>query len=96
MSDLATLDALPTEELRDRAFASARKRGDVGFFWNLIERLPSARETTANDESLGTVGSSIEELVGLWRQLTGHEYGEQEPIIRAAFIDYLLKHDDAR
>ncbi|GAA3386711.1 hypothetical protein [Cryptosporangium minutisporangium] len=94
MSDLATLDALSTEELRGRAFASARKRGDIGFFWNLIERLPSARETESNDESLGSVGTSIEEAVGLWRQLTGHEYGEQEPIIRAAFIDYLLKHSE--
>ncbi|SHN01200.1 hypothetical protein [Cryptosporangium aurantiacum] len=92
MSDLATLDALSTEELRDRAFSSARKRGDIGFFWNLIERLPSARDTESNDESLGSVGSSIEEVVGLWRELTGHEYGEQEPLIRAAFIDYLLKH----
>ena len=93
-TDLATLDALSTEELRDRAFTRARKHGDIGFFWNLIERLPSARETESNDESLGSVGTSIEEAVGLWRQLTGHEYGEQEPIIRAAFIDYLLKHSE--
>jgi len=92
MSDLATLDTLTTEELRDRAFSRARKHGDVGFFWDLIQRLPSARETESNDESLGTLGSSIEEAIGIWRELTGHEYGEQEPLIRAAFIDYLLKH----
>ncbi|WP_170324012.1 hypothetical protein [Cryptosporangium phraense] len=92
MSDLATLDALSTEELRDRAFSRARKHGDIGFFWNLIERLPASRETESNDESLGTVGSSIEEVIGLWRELTGHDYGDQEPLFRAAFIDYLLKH----
>jgi len=28
----------------------------------------------------------------LWRELTGHGYGDQEPLVRAAFIDYLQKH----
>ena len=92
MSDLATLDALTTEELRDRAFSRARKHGDVGFFWDLIKHLPSARDADSNDESLGSVGSTIEEAIGLWRELTGHEYGDREPLIRAAFIDYLLEH----
>lgn len=94
MSDLATLDALSTEQLRERAFSRARHRGDVGFFWGLIERLPASAETNSNDESLGTVGSSIEELVGAWRELTGHDYGDREPVVRAAFIDYLLKHEE--
>jgi hypothetical protein len=94
MSDLATLDALTTEELRERAFTRARHRGDINFFWQLIERLPASRETESNDESLGTLGSTIEEAVGIWRELTGHEYGDREPIIRAAFIDYLLHHSD--
>ena len=94
MSDLATLDVLSTEELRERAFSRARKHGDIGFFWDLIQRLPSARETESNDESLGTVGTTIEEAVGLWRELTGHSYGDSEPLIRAAFIDYLLRHPE--
>ena len=94
MSDLATLDVLSTEELRDRAFSRARKHGDIGFFWDLIQRLPSARDSESNDESLGTVGNTIEEAVGLWRELTGHSYGDSEPLIRAAFIDYVLKHPE--
>ena len=36
--------------------------------------------------------SSIEEAVALWRELTGHGYGDQEPLLRAAFIDYLQTH----
>lgn len=94
MSDLATLDALTTEELRKRAFTRARHRGDISFFWQLIEHLPSARETESNDESLGSVGSTIEEAIGLWRELAGHGYGDREPVIRAAFIDYLLHHSE--
>jgi hypothetical protein len=87
----ATLDALSTETLRDRAFTRARHHGDVKFFWNLIEHLPSAGDTNTIDGSTGSIGTSIEEMIGLWRQLTGHEYGEQEPVVRAAFIDYLSR-----
>jgi hypothetical protein len=34
--------------------------------------------------------------VGLWREWTGHEYGEQEPLIRAALLDYVLVHEGER
>jgi hypothetical protein len=83
------LDALPTEELRERAFDIAQKRRDVSFFWRLFEHLP-----TPGDGSDGALGlqSSVEDAVALWRESTGHGYGDQEPLIRAAFIDYLLKH----
>ena len=71
----AELDALPTEELRERAFHRARERRDVGFFWSVLKHLPDA-----------------DEAVALWRELEGHGYGENEPLLRAAFIDYLQKH----
>jgi hypothetical protein len=88
---LATLEALSTEELRDRAFSRARRHGDAKFFWNLIEHLPSSEDTNTIDGSTGSIGTSIEEAIGIWRELTGHEYGEQEPVVRAAFIDYLQR-----
>lgn len=92
-SRLAELDALPTEELRERAFALARRRLDVGFFWDVIKHLPRADETEQLDASLGAVGASIDDAVALWREFTGHSgYGESEPLLRAAFIDYLIKH----
>jgi hypothetical protein len=83
------LDALSTEELQDRAFARARERGDVRFFWQLFERLPVPEDGT--DGSLG-LQSTADDAVALWKESTGHEYGDREPLIRAAFIDYLLKH----
>ncbi|HEX5541101.1 MAG TPA: hypothetical protein VFX60_05995 [Micromonospora sp.] len=85
------LDALPTEELRERAFTVAQDRRDVGFFWSVLRHLPNADEAAALDGAPNSVGPTIDEAVALWRQLTGHGYGEFEPLLRAAFLDYLLK-----
>lgn len=92
----AELDALSTEELRERAFALARHRRDVDFFWSVLKHLPDADEATVLDGAPNTVGPTIDEAVALWREFTGHgKYdAESEPLLRAAFIDYLLKHRD--
>ncbi len=86
------LDALSTEELRGRAFARARERRDAGFFWSVLRHLPNADEAAALDGSPNSVGPTIDEAVALWREFTGHGYEESAPLLRAAFIDYLLKH----
>jgi hypothetical protein len=91
-ASFAELDALPTEELRERAFAKAREKRDIGFFWAVVKHLPDSDEAATLDGAPNTVGPTIEEAVALWRELTGHGYGEQEPLLRAAFIDYLQKH----
>jgi hypothetical protein len=88
----AELDGLSTEELRERAFAAARAHRDVGFFWSVLRHLPDADEAAALDGAPNTVGPTVDEAVALWRQLTGHGYGESEPLLRAAFIDYLQRH----
>jgi hypothetical protein len=86
---LAELDMLSTEELRKRAFALARERRDLGFFWSVLRHLPHADDAEELDASLGAVGASIDDAVALWREFTGHGYGDSEPLLRAAFIDYL-------
>ena len=83
------LDALSTEELRERAFELARDRRDVSFFWTLFEHLPTTAD--GSDGALG-LQTTVDDAVTLWKESTGHGYGEQEPMIRAVFIDYLLKH----
>ncbi|GAB3796666.1 hypothetical protein [Micromonospora zhanjiangensis] len=88
----AELDALSTEELRERAFEVARHRRDVGFFWSIVRHLPNADEAEALDGSPNSVGPTVDEAVALWRELTGHGYEESAPLLRAAFIDYLMKH----
>ncbi len=91
-ASFAELDALPTEELRERAFAKAREHRDLRFFWSIVKHLPDSDEAAALDGAPNSVGPTIDEAVALWRELTGHGYGEQEPLLRAAFIDYLQKH----
>jgi hypothetical protein len=90
--DFAALDALTTEELRERAFALATQRHDIRFFWSVLRHLPHADDAENLDGSLGAYGASIDDAVALWREFTGHGYGESEPLLRAAFIDYLTKH----
>jgi len=91
-STFADLDALSTEELRERAFTRARERRDVGFFWSVFKHLPDSDEASALDGAPNSVGPTVDEFVALWRELTGHGYAEKEPLLRAAFIDYLQKH----
>jgi hypothetical protein len=91
-ASFAELDALSTEELRERAFALARERKDVSFFWSVLRHLPHADDTEGLDASMGAYGASVDDAVALWRELEGEELGETEPLLRAAFIDYLLKH----
>jgi hypothetical protein len=73
------------------AFARALRHADVGFFWDVLRHLPHADDAESLDGSLGSVGASIDDAVALWRELSGHGYGDAEPLLRAAFIDYLRK-----
>ncbi|NLU80264.1 hypothetical protein HCA58_18140 [Micromonospora sp. HNM0581] len=86
------LDVLSTEELRERAFTVARERRDVRFFWSVLRHLPNADEAAALDGAPNSVGPTVDEAVALWREMTGHGYEESAPLLRAAFIDYLMKH----
>jgi hypothetical protein len=85
------LDALSSEELRERAFSRARERRDAGFFWSVLRHLPNADEAAVLDGSPNSVGPTVDEAVALFREFTGHGYEESEPLLRAAFIDYLMK-----
>jgi hypothetical protein len=92
-NDLDELDALSTEELRERAFALAHQRHDRHFFVDLVRHLPHAQESNVLDDSSGSIGEVVDELVGVWREFIGHEsYGDTEPLMRARFIDYLTHH----
>lgn len=91
---LAEYDALGTDELRDRAFDLAKRRHDVRFFWGLFRHLPHSDDAEALDGSTGSYGASVDDAVALWKEWTGHDYGDHEPLVRAAFIDYLVEHDE--
>ena len=65
MDSHADLDALTTEQLRQQAFERARAEHDLGFFWDLVKHLRSARNLAAEDGSSGGLTGSIAEVVEL-------------------------------
>lgn len=83
------LDALTTDELRERAFASAERKRDVGFFWDLIKHLRASGEFGSDDGSAGGLGESIHGLIDLINELLGRHDDSIEPLLRARYIDYL-------
>jgi len=90
-TSFAELDALSTDELRSRAFALAESRHDLRFFLSLLSHLPHSDDVASEDGSTGSFGATIADAVALFREFTGHGYGEREPLLRAAFIDYLQR-----
>jgi hypothetical protein len=84
------LHALTTEELRQRAFEKAEQSKDIGFFWDLVKHMRGASAIASEDGSSGGITGSLTELVHLVRELTGKEpLGDDEPLLRARFVDYL-------
>lgn len=84
------LESLTTEQLRQRAFDKAEKAKDVGFFWDLVKHMRASSAIAGEDGSSGAITGSITELVHLVRELIGKEpFGDDEPLLRARFVDYL-------
>jgi hypothetical protein len=82
-------DELTTEELRQRAFDKARDAHDVGFFWDVVKHLRASHAFAQEDGSSGGLTGSISEAVEIVRELMGKDLGEDEPLLRAKFEDYL-------
>lgn len=85
----ADLDQLSTEELRRRAFDKAQAGRDLHFFWDLTKHLRASRALAAEDGSGGGITGTLAELVELARELLGRGLGDDEPLLRARFLEYL-------
>ena len=86
------LETLTTEQLRQRAFEKAESAKDVGFFWDLVKHMRASSAIAGEDGSSGAITGSITELVHLVRELMGRApFGDDEPLLRARFLDYLQK-----
>ena len=83
------LNSLTTEELRHRAFELAEHKHDVRFFWDLVKHMKASSDIASEDASSGNLTGSLAESVRIVRELTSGELGEDEPLLRARFIDYL-------
>jgi hypothetical protein len=90
-ADFDALDVLPTNELRERAFSKAEHAHDVGFFWDLVKHLGASEAIGSDDGSAGGLGEGISGAIDLVRDLLGRHESEAEPLLRARYLDYLLK-----
>jgi hypothetical protein len=89
--DFDSLDALSSADLRERAFAKAEHAHDIGFFWDLVKHLGASEAIGSDDGSAGGLGEGIGGAIGLVRDLLGRHEAASEPMLRARYIDYLLK-----
>ena len=64
----AILEDLPYDELRDRAFAVAEHRRDLGFFVDLLGHTSAAQATADEGGSLGEIGGTISETIAAARR----------------------------
>lgn len=90
--DATELDRYSTPELQRRAFALARERRDWRFFIELFRHTPTALESEDLDPDVSEIGVAIDDLVSIWREATKGDWGDAEPLARAAFIDYISRH----
>jgi hypothetical protein len=84
------LEDLPYEELRERAFAIAEKKHDLGFFVDLFTHTPAMENVSDEGGSLGDISGSFVESVRAARQVfSGDSVGDLEPLFRARFATYI-------
>lgn len=89
MPTFEELDRLPTEELRDRAFRTARRRLDVRFFWNLVEAIPAA------EAAAGHTDEAEVDVLSFARQIEDAldpDSPEEQEALRPIYLEYLHEH----
>ena len=88
-----SLEDLSYEELREKAFSIAEHRLDIGFFVDLISHTSAIATVADEGGSLGDLSGSLVETIRAARQIFGGEsLGEQEPLFRARYIEYIREH----
>lgn len=93
MSDDIVLEDLPYDELRDRAFALAEEKHDLGFFVDLFNHSPAMVDVQAEGGSLGDISGSFVESVRAARQVFGAEsVGPLQPLFVARFATYIREN----
>jgi hypothetical protein len=84
------LDALPSQELHDRATRLAWRRLDVSFLWDLLKTIPEARAASGDEERSET---DIMRPLALLNDLVDADRGELADALRPLYVDYLLEHE---
>ena len=88
-----SLEDLPYSELRDKAFALASQRHDLGFFYDLFTHTAGMNAAAAEGGSLGDISGTILDLMNAAQETFSEDnVGELEPLFVANFATYLRSH----
>ena len=91
MPTVEELENLSTEELHDRAFRIARRRLDVGFFWNLLKAIPAAEAAAGHMDEAQQDAMSLSARVD---DLLHPDSPEEAEALRPIYISYLSENDE--
>ncbi|MEU6738237.1 hypothetical protein [Streptosporangium sandarakinum] len=86
------LEALPAQELHDRAVRYAVHHGDLGFLWELLKMIPAAEASTGNEEETANELSRVSALLS---DAVAAGEGELGEALRPFYIEYLARHPEA-
>ena len=90
MSDPDPLEQLSSAELHDLAVRYARRHLDVGFFWRLMEILPTAEAAAGEFED---AEADVQRLSAHVDDVTESGQGEVAELLRPFYLDYLRRHN---
>lgn len=84
------LDALGTDELRERAVELARRKWDLRFFWKLLGLIPAAEAIAGNREASE---ASVAQLSGfVYEALSAENDPGVQEALRPVYVEYLREH----
>jgi hypothetical protein len=91
MTDRATLEALSSHELHDRAMHRAVRHLDVGFLWELLRAIPASEAAAGHADH---AAADITQISAMISDALGSGEGDAAESLRPLYLDYLEKHGD--
>jgi hypothetical protein len=90
MTDRATLEALSSHELHDRAVHRAVHHLDVGFLWELLRAIPAGEAVAGHPDH---TAEDVNQVSALITDALNSGEGDIAESLRPLYLDYLEKHD---
>jgi hypothetical protein len=88
MTTIEDLEPFSTKELHDRAFALAKKRHDLRFFWKIARAIPEAEAVAGHPDDTEADVHYISQLVGDF--VSARDLGDA---LRPFYVEYLIEHE---
>ena len=91
MTDRATLEALSSHELHDRAMRRAVHHLDIGFLWELLRTIPASEAAAGHPDH---TAADITQVSAMISDALDSGEGDEAEALRPLYLDYLEKLGD--